>query len=96
MEVLEADASSFKVNIADEGKVFVFGRQVSDFRTVDYEALTTLAISAIQQLNKENENLKQANTAMQKDNADMKASLSTLLNDVEMLKNIAGAKAVVE
>jgi hypothetical protein len=38
-------------------KVFVFGREVDDFRTVDYDALSILAISAIQQLDKENEEL---------------------------------------
>jgi Head domain of trimeric autotransporter adhesin/Chaperone of endosialidase len=36
-------------------KLFVFGREVSDFRTVDYEALSMLGISAIQQLAKEND-----------------------------------------
>ena len=39
-------------------KIFVFGREVSDFRTVDYDALSMLGISAIQQLAKENEALK--------------------------------------
>ena len=39
-------------------KIFVFGREVSDFRTVDYDALSMLGISAIQQLAKENEELK--------------------------------------
>ena len=33
-------------------KVFVYGEQVSDFRTVDYDGLTTLNISATQQLEK--------------------------------------------
>lgn len=39
-------------------KIFVFGRVVDDFRVVDYEALSMLGISAIQQLIKENETLK--------------------------------------
>jgi len=33
-------------------KVFVYGEQVDDFRTVDYEGLTTLNISATQELGK--------------------------------------------
>jgi hypothetical protein len=33
-------------------KVFVYGEEVSDFRTVDYEGLTTLNISASQELSK--------------------------------------------
>lgn len=39
-------------------KIFVFGREVDDFRVIDYEALSMLGISAIQQLAKENEGLK--------------------------------------
>lgn len=39
-------------------KIFVFGREVNDFRSVDYEALSMLGISAIQQLAKENEAMK--------------------------------------
>jgi hypothetical protein len=38
-------------DIKDE-KVFVYGEQVDDFRTVDYEGLTTLNISATQELSK--------------------------------------------
>ena len=34
------------------GKTFVYGEQVDDFRTVDYEGLTTLHISATQELTK--------------------------------------------
>jgi len=36
----------------NENKVFVYGEEVSDFRTVDYEGLTTLNISATQELSK--------------------------------------------
>ena len=39
-------------------KIFVFGREVNDFRSVDYEAISMLGISAIQELAKENEELK--------------------------------------
>ena len=34
-------------------KVFVYGEEVDDFRTVDYEGLTTLNISATQELSKQ-------------------------------------------
>lgn len=39
-------------------KAFIFGKKVSDFRTVDYDRIFTLGISAIQELNKEIENMK--------------------------------------
>jgi hypothetical protein len=46
-------------------KIFVFGREVNDFRSVDYEALSMLGISAIQQLAKEVEELKKQNANFQ-------------------------------
>jgi len=41
-------------------KIFVYGEQVPDFRTVDYEGLTTLNISATQELSKKVERLEKA------------------------------------
>jgi hypothetical protein len=42
------------INAADikGDKVFVYGEEVDDFRTVDYEGLTTLNISATQELSR--------------------------------------------
>jgi hypothetical protein len=48
--VTAATATSFTVDKKQSGKVFVFGKEVNDFRTVDYEALGTLNISATQEL----------------------------------------------
>lgn len=70
VEVVSADGSGFNVNLADNGKVFVYGREVNDFRTVDYEALSTLNISASQELAK-------LVSQLQKENADLKAELKT-------------------
>jgi len=53
-EVLEVKAGSFRTDFASEGgDVFVFGREVNDYRSVDYEALSMLNISATQQLKRE-------------------------------------------
>lgn len=41
-----------KANDLKADKVFVYGEQVNDFRSVDYEGLTTLNISATQELSK--------------------------------------------
>ena len=58
-EVLETNEAGFRIGgSVPSTTVFVYGREVSDFRTVDYEALSMLGISAIQQLAKENEILK--------------------------------------
>lgn len=58
-EVLATTLEGFKIaDSTSQKNVFVYGREVSDFRSVDYEALSVLGISAIQQLAKENEALK--------------------------------------
>jgi Chaperone of endosialidase len=51
--VIAADAKSFTVDENKTGKVFVYGKQVTDFRSVDYEAIGMLHVSATQQLVKE-------------------------------------------
>lgn len=59
-------------------KIFVFGREVSDFRTVDYDALSMLSISAVQQLAKENEVLKNEINAMKANNKDLSARVEAI------------------
>jgi hypothetical protein len=50
--VVSADSKGFTVPLKDEGRVFVYGKQVNDFRTVDYEAVSMLNVSATQELAK--------------------------------------------
>ncbi|MBI3502078.1 MAG: tail fiber domain-containing protein [Bacteroidetes bacterium] len=90
-EVLKADANSFKVNLADEGKVFVYGRQVNDFRVVDYEALSTLSISAIQELSRQlNETKNELNAYKQ---IVSKEEFEKLKAEIEKLNTVTGIKA---
>ncbi|MES2705020.1 MAG: tail fiber domain-containing protein [Verrucomicrobiota bacterium] len=50
-EVLEATDERFRTDYkTTEAEVFVYGRQVDDVRTVDYEALAMLNISATQEI----------------------------------------------
>jgi Chaperone of endosialidase len=49
--VLEVRNGAFRTDFAPRGnEVFVFGREVADFRNVDYEALAMLNVSATQEL----------------------------------------------
>jgi len=56
-EVLEIDEQhhmKFRTSFVPAGdKVFVYGREVNDFRVVDYEAISMLNVSATQQIKKE-------------------------------------------
>ncbi len=52
-EVLEVTPDGFRTDfVADGAAVFVYGREVDDFRNVDYEAIAMLNVSATQELNR--------------------------------------------
>lgn len=97
LEVVEANQHGFKINSDKTEEVFVFGRQVNDFHTVDYEALTTLNISAtqelfneIQKLRLENEILKSEISVIDEIKQDFEAEKKEMLmlkNDLLQLKN---------
>ena len=52
VSIPSANQVVIKTSATAPDKVFVYGEEVDDFRTVDYEGLTTLNISATQQLSK--------------------------------------------
>ena len=60
-------------------KLFVYGEEVNDFRTVDYEGLTTLNISATQEISKQV-------TDLQKTVAEQSKQIEALLHEVDVLK----------
>jgi hypothetical protein len=51
-EVLEIAEGKFHTDFKAEGNVFVYGREVNDFRSVDYDAISMLNVSATQELSK--------------------------------------------
>jgi hypothetical protein len=79
--------NSVVVNMIEikDHQCFVYGEEVDDFRTVDYEGLTTLNISATQELSKlikelqnENATLKAKNEEMQKQMTDLKSQFTKI------------------
>lgn len=60
-EVLEATPDRFRVKLdLKDQSVFVYGREVKDFRVVDYEAIAMLNVSATQELARQVESLKKS------------------------------------
>ena len=59
-----------------DDKIFVYGREVKDFRTVDYEAIAMLNVSATQELARKLEAKDAEVLALQKENAALKAALA--------------------
>lgn len=86
LEVKEATKEGFWVekNIAD-GTVFVYGKEVNDFHTVDYEALSTLNISATQALVKQ---LNEAKTKINEQDAILKAHILQLDEQASRLSKL--------
>jgi Chaperone of endosialidase len=81
-EVVAVNGKTFIVkdwNYATD-KIFVFGREVNDFRSVDYEALSMLGISAIQQLAKEIDKLQITNLELQASKVKTEARLEAIEN----------------
>jgi len=65
--VLEVRDGAFRTGFQPKGdKVFVYGRQVDDFRTVDYEAIAMLNVSATQEIYRELSALKAENAELKK------------------------------
>ena len=88
--VVSANAHSIETNLNKTGKVFVYGREVDDFRTVDYQAISMLNVSATQALLKRIEALEKENESLKKVNEDMntlKAELDVLQKNVILLMN---------
>ncbi len=88
VKVLEVKENTFRIQLGTDnsqiGTVFIYGRQVNDFHIVDYDAVSMLNISAIQQLVKENQML-------QSGNDDLKKRIKTVqqqLNKIQQLEQL--------
>jgi len=63
--VMEVRDGAFRTGFQPKGeKVFVYGREVDDFRTVDYEAIAMLNVSATQEIYRELTQLKGENAEL--------------------------------
>lgn len=84
-EVLEVSADQFRTDFAADGdQVFVFGREVQDFRTVDYTAISMLNVSATQELAKRQQELIREMETLRKSEARI-AELEQKAAQVELL-----------
>ncbi len=75
-EVLEVKDDRFRTTLeTTEKEVFVYGRQVDDFRTVDYDAIAMLNVSATQQVKKDSDS---AEEALRKENKELRERIAAL------------------
>lgn len=77
--VKEVRKDGFRTDLTTTGtQVFVYGREVSDFRVVDYEAIAMLNVSATQELHRRLEQQEAAAATTAQELAALKAQLSEL------------------
>lgn len=84
--VTRVDETGFMTDSDITEDAFVYGREVDDFRAVDYEAISMLNVSATQQLFK-------LISELQSDNKELEKQLSeysSLKSDIELLKEAIG------
>lgn len=67
-------------------KVFVYGREVNDFHSVDYDYLFTMNISATQELARKVEALERENAAFKAQNAELRQLIEGIRAEVDALK----------
>ena len=64
----------------DGGRLFVYGREVRDFRVVDYEAIAMLNVSATQELHRRLDAQTSETATLRQELADLRAALATALD----------------
>ena len=98
-EVLEVGDGKFRTDFKADGEVFVYGREVDDFRSVDYDAISMLNVSATQQLKREKDaeiqTLRDENAALRRELAAKDASLEARLIALERRISAEGATETV-
>jgi hypothetical protein len=90
-ELKVAVVSDHEFEIAEviSGNIFVYGKKVNDLLTVDYDALTTLNISATQQLSKEVDSLKSKLNDRDKKIAELEASLQAMKTEKASVEQLS-------
>lgn len=83
-EVLEAEQEKFRTEfIPESAQVFVYGREVDDFRVLDYDAIAMLNVSATQQLKREKD---EEVRALRAECAELRASNDALAQRLRRLE----------
>lgn len=91
--VLEVQANRFRTNYPGKtDKVFVYGREVKDFRVVDYEAVAMLNVSATQQIKREKDAEVQS---LRAENAALRAQLAAQDGRVAAIEKMLATSTTV-
>lgn len=86
--VLEVKENAIKVDRNNTGQVFVYGKEVHDFHTVDYEAISMLNVSATQALLKRIEQLESDKKELAEKQNETEEKLTTTISRIEKLEKL--------
>lgn len=96
-EVINANTFSAQHWCGTADKLFVFGKKVNDFRTIDFDQITALAVGAIQELTERTKTLETENNLLKDKNDDLlKALLKLQASGLEQTDLISTMKAQIE
>lgn len=85
LNVINAKGTQYSFALTEEaknisGKLFVYGKEVDDFNTVDYDRIFTIGISAIQELSKKVDALEKENASLKSENTEIMKSLKAQID----------------
>jgi hypothetical protein len=91
-DVVRVEGNAFTVKdwnaaFTQPEKVFVYGKEVNDFRTVDYDKIHNLNVSATQELARRVAQLEAANAGLQLKNNELQQLNEGLRGDVNGLND---------
>lgn len=96
-EVLEVGEGRFRTAFEPAGeKVFVYGREVDDFRSVDYEAISMLNVSATQELARQLTDQKAENEKLKQRLGDLEEELTRTRQSVTEHREVASRLEQIE
>lgn len=72
----------------DVQNMFIYGKKVNDFRTVDYDRIHTLNVSATQELARRVAQLEAENAALRQKNGQMEGQIQGLRSQVDKMESL--------
>jgi hypothetical protein len=82
-EVISPQSFTVKSWDAPTSNLFIYGKKVIDFRAIDFDQITALSVSAIQELSKQVDHLKLENKNLSKKAADFEKRLMLLESKIK-------------
>jgi hypothetical protein len=91
-EIINDTTFSINENIDINGKIFIYGHYVSDFKSLKYNSIYTVATSAIQEIDRQLQSTKEELQSTKEELQTTKDELYSIKNELNTLKNLLNQK----